>query len=145
SSVIGEGLPKGQMLHTLAITGPIYFVIALGYLAGHIGLFSHSDMRVLGKFVIKFALPALLFTALSQRSVTEILNVSYLLAYAVGSLIVLFAALTFARFVQGKTMPQSTLIGMGMSLSNSGFIGYPIALQLLGPAVSAVGLALCMI
>jgi len=45
------------MLHTLAITGPIYLVIALGFLAGHFGVFSKSDRRVLGTYVAKFALP----------------------------------------------------------------------------------------
>ena len=35
------------MLQTLAVTGPIYLVIALGFLAGHFGIFSKPDMRVL--------------------------------------------------------------------------------------------------
>ena len=56
------------MSETLAITCPIYLVIALGFLAGHFGVFSRPDMRVLGSYVVKFALPALVFTALSQRS-----------------------------------------------------------------------------
>lgn len=41
-------------------------------------------------------------------------------------------------------MSLSVLIGMGMSFSNSGFVGYPIALQILGPP-AAVALAMCMI
>jgi malonate transporter and related proteins len=101
-------------------------------------------MRVLGKFVVKFALPALLFTALSQRPIIEILNGRYLGAYAAGSLAVFFAATAVARFAQRKSASQSALIGMGMSFSNSGFVGYPIALQILGPP-AAVALAMCMI
>lgn len=132
------------MLNILAITGPIYIVIAIGFIAGRTGLFSGPDMRVLGKFVVNFALPALLFTALSQRPIADILNGRYLTAYATGSLAVLFAATGFARFAQRRDMPQSALIGMGMSFSNSGFVGYPIALQILGPP-AAVALAMCMI
>ena len=132
------------MLNILAITGPIYIVIAIGYFAGRTGLFSGPDMRVLGRFVVKFALPALLFTALSQRPIVDILNGRYLGAYAAGSLAVFLAATAVARFAQRKSTSQSALIGMGMSFSNSGFVGYPIALQILGPP-AAVALAMCMI
>lgn len=41
-------------------------------------------------------------------------------------------------------MSFSVLIGLGMSFSNSGFVGYPIALQILGPPAAAA-LAMCMI
>jgi malonate transporter and related proteins len=135
---------RRAMLSILAITGPIYIVIALGFVAGRSGLFSRADMRVLGKFVINFALPALLFTALSQRQVADILNVRYLAAYALGSLAVLLGAFAFARFVQRKSMSRAALTGMGMSFSNSGFVGYPIVLQVVGPP-AAVALAMCMV
>lgn len=132
------------MLSILAITGPIYIVMAIGFLAGRSDVFSPLDMRVLGKFVVKFALPALLFTALSQRPISDILNARYLGAYAIGSMAVFGAAVVFARFGQRKSISQSALIGMGMSFSNSGFVGYPIALQILGPP-AAVALAMCMV
>lgn len=79
-------------MQVLAITGPIYLVIALGYLAVRAGVFSKADMAVLGRFVVKFALPALIFTALSQRPVSEILNSQFMLVYAAGSLTVLLVA-----------------------------------------------------
>jgi len=132
------------VLSVLSITGPIYIVIGIGFFAGRAGVFSAPDMRVLGKFVVKFALPALLFTALSQRPIADILNGRYLAAYAGGSLALYFAALGVARYLQRRSMAQSALIAVGMSFSNSGFVGYPIALQLLGPP-AAVALAMCMI
>ena len=84
------------MLQTLAITGPIYLVIALGFLAGRLGVFAKADMRVLGTFVVKFALPALVFTALSQRPVKDILDGRYVLDYAVGSLVVMLVSFAWA-------------------------------------------------
>ena len=133
------------MLETLAITGPIYLVIALGFLAARFGMFSKTDMRALGTFVVKFALPALVFTALSQRPVNEILDVRYLLDYAVGSVIVMLVAFAWGWWRQGKSFTLSALCGLGMSSSNSGFIGYPIAVQVVGPGNAAVGLAMCMV
>jgi predicted permease len=57
------------MLDILSITGPIYLSILAGFLATRFGLFSKADIRVLGKFVIHLALPALLFNSLSQHPV----------------------------------------------------------------------------
>ena len=76
----------------LGITGPIYLAIALGYWLTRRGLFARSDMQVFGKFTIELALPALLFNALSRRSVAEILNWQYLAGYALATLAVVLAA-----------------------------------------------------
>jgi malonate transporter len=102
-------------------------------------------MRVLGTYVVRFALPALVFTALSQRPVGEVLNGRYLLGYAVGSLLMMTAGLLWAWRRQGKGFTLSALCGLGVSSSNSGFIGYPIAILVAGPAPAAVGLAMCML
>ena len=133
------------MLQILAVTGPIYLVIALGYAAVRHAVFSKADMRVLGTYVVRFALPALVFTALSQQPVAAILNGRYLAAYAAGSLAVMALAYSWGRFRQGKGMAQSALSALGMSSSNSGFVGYPIAVQAVGAGPAAVGLALCMV
>ena len=44
----------------------------------------------------------------------------------------------------GVTLPQGALIAVGMAASNSGFLGYPIALGLIGPEAGIL-LAQCMI
>lgn len=132
------------MLDILAITGPIYITIALGYLSTRTGLFARSDMQVLGRFVINLALPALLFNALAQRPIAEILNASYLLVYALGSLLVLVLGLLWARRGARQDPTSSVYWAMGMACSNSGFVGYPIALLTLGP-VAGMLLGLNMI
>lgn len=133
------------MFQTLAITGPIYLVIGLGFVAVRFRVFSRTDMRVLGQFVVKFALPALVFTALSQRSIAEIVDIRYLLDYVAASLVVMFIAFGWGWWRQGKSFTMSALCGLGMSSSNSGYIGYPIAVLVCGGSVAAVGLAMCMV
>jgi malonate transporter len=132
------------MLDILAITGPIYFCIALGFLVTRWGLFAKTEMRVLGKFVINLALPALLFNAISQRPVREVMHLDYLLAYAVGSLTVMLAAYVWARYVQRSRPSYRAYFAMGMSCSNSGYVGYPVATLALGP-VAGVALAFNMV
>ena len=75
------------MLDILSSTTPIYLAIAAGFLAARGGLFDKPEIRALGKFVIHIALPSLLFNALIQRRFDDILNTTYLAAYAAGSLL----------------------------------------------------------
>lgn len=132
------------MLDILAITTPIYVLILLGYALTRIGLFAKVEMRVLGKFVINLALPALLFKALSQRSLGEILNVTYLLGYFLGSLAMIVVGYVWSRRVTRLNRTASAVSAMGVSCSNSGYVGYPILLLTLAP-VAGVSLALNMV
>ncbi len=132
------------MLDILAITGPIYITIALGYFLTRRGLFARADMRVLGQFVINLALPALLFNALAQRKLGDILNGRYMLVYAIGSLVTMGLGLLWARRGARQGATVSVFYAMGMSCPNSGFVGYPIALLVIGP-VAGVMLGLNMI
>ena len=129
----------------LAITGPIYLCILVGYAVTRAGWFAKADMRLFGKFVIQIALPALLFNALSKRSIGEILNGSYLAAYAVASLVTLGIGFAWARVVGKRSMSYASMVGMGMSCPNSGFVGYPTALLTLGATTAGVSLALNMV
>lgn len=133
------------MLDVLALTGPIYLLIAAGWVATRSGLFARADMRVFGKYVIHLALPALLFNAVSQRSVAEVLNPVFMAAYAAGSVAAMLLGILWARRVLGQPLSASAIIGMGMSCSNSGFIGFPLVAQVFGPATAAIGLALAML
>ena len=85
----------------LAVTGPIYLIIAVGWGCTRLGLFARADMRLFGKYVLNLALPALVFNALSQRSVGEIVNPVFLVAYLLGSLVPLVLGLWWARRVAG--------------------------------------------
>lgn len=131
------------MIQILAITGPIYLAIALGYGTTRGGLFTRADMRVFGQFVIKLALPAMLFNALSQRQVGEILNPGYALAYLAGTLALLGLCLVWGKR-SGLSATDSVVAAMGMTCSNSSFVGYPILLLMVAP-VAAVALALNML
>lgn len=131
------------MLQILSVTGPIYLIMAAGFIAVRYRLFTREEARVLGRFVVNFCVPALVFRALSQRTLSEVLNGPYLAAYALGSLAVLLGAVAYAHRLRGKPMSLAALQGLGMSGSNSAFVGYPIILQLLGPP-AGVALALTM-
>lgn len=125
------------MLTVLGITGPIFFIIAIGFLAVRFGLLGRQDSRALGVFVLDFALPALLFRALSQRPLDQLVNMELLINYALGSLLALALGIGFACGVQKRGLQAASLLAMGMTLSNSAFMGFPIAERLIGSAATA--------
>jgi malonate transporter len=132
------------MLDILAITFPIYVAILVGFMATRMGVFTKAEMRVLGAFVVKFALPALVFKALAQRPLGEILNGSYMLAYAAGSLAMIGLGYGMSRRLAHQSPTARPVYAMGISCSNSAFVGYPILLLTFAP-VAGVALALNMI
>lgn len=125
------------MLAILAITGPIFILIAVGFGAVRLRVLTTADMRALGVFVINFALPSLLFTAMSAGSVTQTLRLDLLLPYALGSLAVVGLVVVLAVTVLRRKLQIAAVLAMGMSVSNSAFIGYPIAQQLSSGTASA--------
>lgn len=132
------------MLDILAVTAPIYILILLGFGLTRLGLFARADMRVFGKFIVNLAMPALVFRALSQRTLDEIMHLDYLLAYALGSLATIALGYWWCRPIARVDSTRATFYVIGMSCSNSGFIGFPILLLTLAP-VAGVALSLNMI
>ncbi|WP_439607526.1 AEC family transporter [Hydrogenophaga sp.] len=126
------------MLDILAITGPIYLCIAAGFACVRWRIFDKADMRVLGRFVIQIAIPALLFNSLASRPLREVVHPGYLLAFAAGSVLVLLGVLVFALKVQRKGLTESAYMAMGMSCSNSGYVGYPVMLLAFGPLAGVI-------
>ncbi len=133
------------MTDILAITGPIYLCIALGWLATRAGLFARADMRVLGQFVLYIALPALLFDAVGKRRLDDILDWRYMGVYAVAGLATIGLGLLWTRRVARQSPLAGVIETMGMSCPNSGFVGYPINLLVLGGPVAGVILGMNML
>lgn len=133
-----------DMLHILTITGPIYLLVAVGYAAVRFGVMQKSDSRVLGRFVLMFGMPALLFTALTQRHANAGIDWNYVLIYAAGGLLTMACVVGYARRIKGASVAQGGVLGMTVGASNSAFIGFPVLYQVLGPT-AGVALAMCFI
>ena len=130
------------MEYVLAVTTPIYLLVAVGFVSVRLGWMAPADMRVLGRFTAQFGVPALLFRSISRQPLGSVLNGDYLAVYAAGSMTAMFVVMLLAWRVWGRPVSLAALQGLGASGSNSAFIGYPIVLQVIGPT-AGVALALC--
>jgi predicted permease len=132
------------MPDVLAVTAPVYLLILAGYAATRFGLFAKPDLRVLGKFVLNLALPALLFNALAQRPLREVAHPAFLLAYLTGSVIVIAAGYAWWRRARGLPRSAAGIHAMGMGCANTAFVGNSILVLML-PDLAGLVLALCLL
>ena len=132
------------MEYVITVTLPIYLGIALGYVVVLWGWIDPTEIKTLGKYTVRIGVPALLFKSIAHQSLSAVLNPDYLAIYAVGS----FAAMGLVTLIAWRGLQRpfalAALQGLGASASNSMFVGYPIAMQVIGP-VAGVALALCML
>lgn len=127
----------------LTITFPIFALIGIGYGAVRAGLFAASDMKTLGKYVLNIALPALLFNTVATRDLNEVLNLGYVVVFALAGLLTI--GVTYLWFtLQGTGPARRAIAVMGSTCPNSGFLGYPVML-LVFPDLAGVVLALNMV
>lgn len=133
------------MAGVLAVTGPLYLLILLGWFAVRAGWFAKADMRVLGGYVLRLALPALLFNALAQRRFAEVLDPVFLAAFGGGALTSFTVGMLWARKAAGKPLGPSAIVGLGCACPNSGFIGASLVALLFGQSTAAIGLAMAML
>ncbi len=123
---------------------PIFILLGIGYLAVLKRIVDKAHIQGMGRYVINIALPALVIQALLQRPLGEVFNVPYLLVYGLGS--GLAFAITFGMVTLRGNAPleRRAMYALGTSASNSGFIGYPVAVLVVGPT-AGIALALNML
>jgi malonate transporter and related proteins len=130
------------MVTILSSTLPVFLLVIAGFLAVRHGLFPESAVSALGSFVVRIALPVLLFHSLSQKPLAELFSGRYLAAYGAGSVLMFGLGLAWSSRVRGQPLERAAFVGLGMANANSAYIGYPVLLQMFGPIASTV-LALC--
>ncbi|MGI3186327.1 AEC family transporter [Nioella aestuarii] len=128
----------------LTITAPIYLLIGLGFLSVRTGYFAGSDVRAIGTFVVRFALPALIFLAVGTAAPSETLHWGLFTAYLSASLALFTACILVGRLVFKARWSMLGMMGLGMVGSNSAFVGFPL-LSILYPDVAVTLFATVML
>lgn len=122
------------MIEVLSVTLPIYLIIAAGFAAVRTGYVGGDEIRSLGRVVMRVCMPATIFFNIQRSSVAEILRWDFVLGYLAASLLVFAAGFAFARLVMKRPHQTAVLEAMGMSCSNSAFMGFPVAAMVVGDA-----------
>lgn len=126
------------MTDVLSVTGPIYLLILLGFAAVRSSYMPGAATEALGAFVLRICLPALIFSAVTGGAAQAAIHWPFVAAYATGSLAALLAGALVLRGVAGLPPGAATIGGLGMALSNSVFVGYPLVLATFGGVADRV-------
>ena len=126
----------------LEVILPVFLVIGAGYLAVWRRLFSEANVNALMTFTQGFAIPCLLFSALSGIDLGASFDPQLLLSFYAGATIGFLAGLFGARFLFARQWEDSVAIGFVGLFSNSVLLGLPITERAFGPDALAANYAI---
>lgn len=121
---------------------PVFLVLGFGYLATWRGWFQDSWIDGLMRFAQNFAIPCLLFRAISRLDLSADLQPAMLLSFYAGALVCFFAGLLGARYLFSRPWPDAVAIGFVSLFSNSVLLGMPITERAWGPEALAGNIAI---
>lgn len=117
-------------------TLPFFGLIGLGWLAAVARIFPPEGAVWLTRFVFFFALSAMLFRFASGLDLAALFDPRFVLAYLAGSGAVWAVGMSVAR-MRGLPLPEAAMEAQCCMIGNTGFLGVPMLVALMGPV--AVG------
>lgn len=123
------------MLTILAITCPFFALVLCGYLAVRRTLLPLAAIGGLNSFVLYFALPCMLYRFGAATPVAQLLDASVFGVYLLCALIMVgvTTAMTLSHRIDWNNAAFGALVA---AFPNTGFMGVPLLLTLLGPRSS---------
>jgi malonate transporter and related proteins len=120
------------MIEILLKTLPFFALIGVGWWAGRVRFFTPDATAYLTKFVFYFALSAMLFRFAANLSLEGIWNTQFALAYLTGCVVVYALAFGVA-LMRRVTVEEAAIESQCAVIGNTGFLGVPMLVVLLGP------------
>ncbi len=133
------------MAALLDVILPVFLVIGFGYLAVWKGYFSDEGVDGLMKFTQGFAIPCLLFRAISSLDLQQNFDLTLLASFYAGALAGFMAGLLGARYLFGRDWEDSVAIGFCCLFSNSLLLGLPITERAYGASALEANYAIIAI
>ncbi|MFA6445488.1 MAG: AEC family transporter, partial [Sterolibacterium sp.] len=132
-----------SFLHHLSLAAPLYILVLIGFGIARWRRWPRSFSDWLSRFVFNIALPAFLFTMMSDFSRLPPVDARLLLAYFGGCLIVFILGRIVGFTLFRLDGVAQSVFALGGVFSNNVLLGLPLAKSMLGDAaLPAVALIL---
>ena len=105
---------------------PVFLVIAAGYVTVWRGLFTGQVMDALMSFTQSFAIPVLLFRAISRLDLSTSYDPALLISFYTGATVCFTIGLLTVRHLFKRPWTDAVAIGFGALFSNLLLLGLPI-------------------
>ncbi len=121
---------------------PVFIVLGFGYISVWQGYFSEALVEALMKFAQAFALPCLLFLAISNLDLAQSFHFGLLFSYYAAAVICFLIGLIGARVLFGRDWEDCVVIGFVALFSNSVLLGLPITQRAYGDSALEANFAI---
>jgi predicted permease len=121
------------MIEIFLKTLPFFGLIGLGFGAARAGAFGAEATAHLTKFVFFYALPAMLFAFSANLSFADLLDPRAAAAY-LWACAVVYLAVMIVAFLRRARLDEATIEAHCAIIGNTGFLGVPMLVVLLGEA-----------
>ncbi|GIZ10781.1 hypothetical protein NCCP436_01970 [Pseudomonas sp. NCCP-436] len=138
--------PMSSVLNVLL---PIFGLILVGYLCRRTNRLGSAAASEMNRFVVWLGLPALLFSLTAKAQWAQIWQPGFLLAFTGGMLAVFLATLLY-RWKSTGSLVDASIDGLSAGYANTGYIGIPLCVLVLGqdgmaPALIASLMVVCVL
>ncbi|BES73168.1 AEC family transporter [Marinobacter nanhaiticus D15-8W] len=128
---------------------PIFGLILAGYICRRTGRLGETAASELNRFVVWLCLPALLFSATATASLEEIWRPGFIAVVSIGTMAVYALTLGYRWFRQ-RRLADASIDGLSAAYANTGYIGIPLCVLVLGddglePALIATLIVVCLL
>ena len=114
------------MSSLLDVIIPVFLIIGFGYCTVWIKLFSIDTIDGLMKFTQNFAIPVLLFNAISKVDLLNIFNLNLFFSFYIGATAGFIIGFLGSHYIFNRPLEDSVAIGFCCLFSNSVMLGLPI-------------------
>ena len=132
------------MLPVINVLLPIFGLIFAGWLCRRTHRLGATAASEINRFVVWLALPALLFRLTSTAEGGALWHGGFVLVFA-GSMLLLFVGTLLWRWRAGESLADASLAGLCAGYANTGYVGLPLCLLVLGDAGMAPALISCLL
>ncbi len=114
------------MFTVLSVIGPVFALVALGYVSVRLKLYPEVGVGGLIGFVNNFATPCLLFQAMLRVDFGSTFNPKYLFSFYIGAFICFAISFAVARYLFKRRAGESVAVGFSAYFTNTVLLGLPI-------------------
>lgn len=133
-----------RMLNIVNVTFPFFALVLAGFVATRRGWLALDAIPAMNAFVLYFALPCMLFRFGASTPIARMLDPAVIGSYLGCALLIVAVAVVLTR--RGAVGWNDAAFGsLVAAFPNSGFMGVPLLVDLLGPAAAAPAIVAVMV
>ena len=122
------------MAAILTLIAPFFLIIGCGFLAARLRLVGAEALKPINAYLLYFALPGMFISRLADLNLAGVFDIRLLWAFMGGNFAIWLISTLYCRFVLRQNLSEVAAINTAAGWGNSGYMGIPLSIALLGSA-----------